>query len=265
MAAQPSPRPILWHLPTSHYAEKVRWALDYKRVQHDRHAPVSGYHMAVALVLTRGRSYTLPILELDGRRIGDSTDIIAALELRYPDPSLYPTDADERRRALELEDWFDEHLGPPVRRFALHALRSDHEQFDAVASQQVPAPFRRYRRLAGVYGRAYTGLRFRTVDERGAEEAREATLRALDRLESELGENEYLVGGRFTVADLTAASLFYPIVMPPEGPLRLDPPPALAELRNAIQDRRGYRWVNEMFALHRNKGASRPAGTHPGR
>jgi glutathione S-transferase len=76
-------------------------------------------------------------------------------------------------------------------------------------------------------------------------------LAALDRLESELGENQYLVGERFTVADLTAASLFYPLVMPPEGSLQLDPPPALAQVRNSVPNRRGYRWVNEMFARHR--------------
>jgi glutathione S-transferase len=79
-------RPILWHLPISHYSEKVRWALAHKGVEHDRRAPIPGYHMAVALALTRGRHYTLPVIELDGGRIGDSTAIIAALERRHPEP-----------------------------------------------------------------------------------------------------------------------------------------------------------------------------------
>ena len=48
---------------------------------------------------------------------------------------------------------------------------------------------------------------------------------ALDRLESELGVSEYLVGEEFTVADLTAASLFYPLVLPPEGPCSPGPRP----------------------------------------
>ncbi len=38
------------------------------------------------------------------------------------DPPLYPTDPVERRRALALEDWFDENLGPAVRRYVFHAL-----------------------------------------------------------------------------------------------------------------------------------------------
>lgn len=72
-------------------------------VGHERRAPMPGYHIGVALLLTRGRHYTFPVLELDGRRIGDSTAIIAALEERYPQPPLYPSDPAERERALELE------------------------------------------------------------------------------------------------------------------------------------------------------------------
>ena len=88
---------------------------------------------------------------------------------------------------------------------------------------------------------------------------------ALDRLESELGEGEYLIGDRFTVADLTAAALFYPLVMPPEGPLQMDPPPALADVRRSLEDRRGYQWVNQIFARHRQGGGSRErAGARAG-
>jgi glutathione S-transferase len=256
-------RPVLWHLPQSHYSEKVRWALDHKRVQHERHAPIGGYHIAVALFLTKGRHYTFPVIELDGRRIGDSTASIAALEQRHPDPPLYPHDPDERRRALALEDYFDERFGPAIRRFAFHALRSDPELFDELASQQVPPALRRYRRLAGAYARAFTGARFHTVDPRRADEARGDMLAALDRLESELGDDQYLVGGRFTVADLTAAALFYPLVLPPEGRLQLEPPQAVAELRDSLADRRGYQWVKAMFARHRARGAARAGAEVP--
>jgi glutathione S-transferase len=257
-------RPVLWQLPLSHYSEKVRWALDYKAVPHDRHAPIGGYHIAVALALTKGRHYTLPVLELDGRRLGDSTAIIAALEQRHPEPSLYPPDPQERQKALALEDWFDEHLGPAVRRYAFHALRGDRELFDELASLQVPPALRRYRRLAGTYARVFTGTRFQTVSPRRAAQARDATIAALDRLEAELGDNQYLVGERFTVADLTAAALFYPLVLPPEGPLQLEPPRTVAELRDALAGRRGFQWVNEMFARHRCKGASRAGAVTAG-
>jgi glutathione S-transferase len=256
-------RPVLWHLPVSHYSEKVRWALDHKAVQHDRHAPITGYHVAVALVLTRGRHYTLPVLELAGRRIGDSTAIIAALEQAYPDPPLYPADPDDRRRALALEDFFDEQLGPYVRRYAFHALRSDHDMFDELAADQVPAALGRHRRLAGAYARGFTAVRFKTVSDARAEEALAKVLAAFDRLESELGESQYLIGDRFTVADLTAAALFYPLVLPTEGPLQMEPPATVAGVRGSLQGRRGYRWVEETFSRHRARGAARAPSAEP--
>jgi glutathione S-transferase len=257
------PRPTLWHIPISHYSEKVRWALDFKGVEHDRRAPMVGYHIAVALALTRGRHYTFPILKLDGPPVGDSTAIIAALEARHPEPPLYPADPDERRRALELEDFFDERLGPAIRRFAFHELRGDRRRFDHVAAEEAPAPLARFGPLAGGYARAYTSLRFRVGSDRGAERAGRQVVAALDRLESELGDGDYLAGGRFTVADLTAAALFYPLVLPPEGPRRFDLPETFARFRQPLVERRGFRWVEEMFRRHRRRGASRAGAQRP--
>ena len=36
--AYPDSVPVLWQLQVSHYVEKVRWALDYKRIPHIRHS-----------------------------------------------------------------------------------------------------------------------------------------------------------------------------------------------------------------------------------
>jgi glutathione S-transferase len=106
--------PVLWHLKASHYNEKARWALDHKCVPHIRRAVTPPRHRAIAPRLNAGR--TFPVLVLDGVAIGDSTRIIEALERRYPEPPLYPADPDDRRRALELEAFFDKELGPDVRR-----------------------------------------------------------------------------------------------------------------------------------------------------
>src|SRR6185436_10982160 len=105
--------PILWHLKVSNYNEKVRWALDYKGVRHVRRAAVPGRHRAIAERLTGDR--TFPVLILQREAIGDSSRIIEALERRFSEPPLYPRDPMERSRALDLEDFFDEELGPHVR------------------------------------------------------------------------------------------------------------------------------------------------------
>ena len=117
---------VLWHLEISHYNEKARWALDYKGIPHERREPMPGLHGVRAMILTRGSQRRLPVLDLEGRRIGDSTAIIAALEDYRPEPALYPADRSERTRALELEDFFDEEpgTGRTAVRLALHAARS---------------------------------------------------------------------------------------------------------------------------------------------
>ncbi|MFL5865878.1 MAG: glutathione S-transferase N-terminal domain-containing protein [Thermoleophilaceae bacterium] len=251
---------ILWHLPISHYSEKARWALALKSAEHERRTAQAGMHIAVAMRLTRGRHYTFPVLELGGERIGDSTAIIAKLEERFPEPALYPTDPVERRRALELEDWFDENLGPYIRRFLFNQGRNDRDYFDEVVARMAPPALARHKRAYGVGARLFTALRFGAGSSRAAERARRRLLAALDRLEAELGDGRYLVGDRFTVADLTAAALFYPLVLPPEGPQVMNPvAPGWEEFRSPFKGRRGYRWVEEMFRRHRQPAATAPS------
>jgi glutathione S-transferase len=254
-----SRKPVLWHIPVSHYSEKARWALAYKGIEHERRAPPPGAHAAIALALTRGAHYTFPVLRLDGRNIGDSSAIIAALEERWPEPALYPADEAERRRALELEEWFDESLGPAIRRFAWHELYSDHERMARLSAGMLPAALRRIPGAdagAARFGSTWVRLRFRVADDEAAEAARQRTLQAFDRLEAELGDGDYLAGDSFTVADLTAAALLYPVAMPPEGPQYLpDPPPAFAAFIDSLRGRRGFEWVGEMFRRHRSPAA----------
>ncbi|HMC50365.1 MAG TPA: glutathione S-transferase family protein [Solirubrobacterales bacterium] len=247
-------RPTLWHISVSHYSEKARWALDHKQVPHRRRAvSIPGLHIPASMLLTGGASHTFPVLEIDGRAIGDSSEIIAALEERYPERPLYPADPERRRRALELEDFFDEELGPHIRLLAFHELSKDPERFEALIARTTPGPVARLGSGAVTYARTYTGLRFGVRDEGAAELGRAKILAALDRLEAELGSNEYLVGDSFSVADLTAAALFFPLVLPDEGPVPTDePPPAgMEDFRAPLKERPGYRWIEETFRKHR--------------
>jgi glutathione S-transferase len=248
---------ILWQIGVSHFSEKVRWALDYKGVEYERRAPMPSAHMAVALWLTRGRHKTLPIVQFDGETIADSTAIIGALEQRHPEPALYPSEPVERRRALDLEEFFDEELGPQIRQFAWHEVGKEPELYAEILRGAVPAPLRRLPgsdRVLGASGRAFTSLRYRASDDALAEESKTKVLAALDRVEAELDGREYLVGDAFSVADLTAAALFYPLVLPPEGPQDIRRAAAGFEaFREPLKDRAGYQWVAETFRRHRKR------------
>jgi glutathione S-transferase len=256
MSAQSRDKPVLWQIDISHYAEKVRWALDYKEVAHVRRSPLPGTHIPIALFLTRGAQPTIPVLEMDGRAIGDSTAIIAALDAKYLDRALYPVTPHDRSRALELEDWFDENLGPHARLLPFYELIQEPEVFAEVAAESVPGPLGKAKPVVGAYGRIYTSLRWGANKSEDAQRAREGIAAAFDKLEEELekGDGEFLVGDGLSVADVTAASLFYPIVVPPEGPLSPDlPRPAAFEsFRQRLSDRPGYRWVEETFRRHRH-------------
>ena len=53
--------PVPWQLHVSHYVEKVRWALDYKRIPHIRRSLLPGLHAVKTKRLT-GDTSTAPVL-----------------------------------------------------------------------------------------------------------------------------------------------------------------------------------------------------------
>jgi glutathione S-transferase len=246
---------VLWHIELSHYNEKARWALDWKGVPHERRVPMPGLHGARAALLTRGRSRRLPVLDLDGARVGDSTAIIAELERRFPQPPLYPEDPAELERALALEERFDEELAPAVRRLVwFHTLPDPDATAAALFTEPSPGRERMLRAIHPVARRAVS--HDYGVDAEGAAAAEATILAFADLVEAELGPSGHLVGERFSVADLAGAALFTPLVAPPGRPYA--PPslaPALQPLRDALEARPAGRWVHEMYARHRGTWA----------
>ena len=246
--------PILWQFTSSHFNEKARWALDFKRIPHLRHSLVPGFHINTVKRMTGQTS--VPVLKLGDEIINDSTRIIAALERVYPDPALYPADERERRRALELEDFFDEELGPYIRRWIFHLILPYPDFVRAAFVSHASLPARLAHRAMGPL---IVPLMKKQMDinPASAEIAYRKTLVAMDRLESELRPSGYLVEDRFTVADLTAAALFSPIVRPGEFPYKaaVSIPPPFAEAIAAVRNRKAHRWTLEMYRRHRGRSA----------
>jgi glutathione S-transferase len=256
--------PVLWQIKISHYNEKARWALDYKGVAHRRRAPMPLFAtLPIAWLLTRGK--TFPILRLDGWSIADSTRIIGTLEERYPRPPLYPADPVELERALALEEYFDEQLAPHVRRVVWQETMQDPRAFLATSLPDSGSIVRGGLRVTAPLAAPAVRRRYGATAE-NAREARERIVAAMRRLESEIGSSGYLVGDTFSVADLTAASLLTPILLPPEHPYppAVDFPESLRRFRGELEQMPGASWVFEIYRRHRGAsaeiGADQPRG-----
>lgn len=241
---------VLWHFPVSHYNEKVRWALDWKRIPHERRVLTFDY-LPRALLAT-GKP-TLPILFIDGKAVSDSTQIIERLEGLQPMPALYPSDRDTCARALALEDYFDEELGHAVRT-ALVGWAFSHEPALAARMLSVgmgDGPRRVMQRALPLFQPFYTwrhGIRRDNVDA-----AREQVQGVLDRIEREIQPSGYLAGDAFSVADLTAAALLAPIVQPQglEYPAEPDAQEALRSYRESVLGHPAATWARDIFERHR--------------
>lgn len=257
----PNAPPLLYQFTYSHNNEKARWALDFKRVPHVRRSFVPGRHAAPVKKMT-GQT-AVPVLVLNDKAIFDSTRIIAELERAWPEPALYPAVPKERERALALEDFFDEELGPYVRRWLFYLLLPYPSVIVAAFMGFVSPTQRLMIRAAFPFlrGRMKRSMNIYPAEARIA---RQKTVAGMDRLVGEVHPSGYLVGDRFTVADLTAAALLFPLVMPDEFPykLKVSLPQPVAKERDRLSAHPAFTWVREIYHRHRGTSAAidDPAG-----
>ena len=250
----PDDAPVLWQFRASHFNEKVRWALDWKGIPHTRRTLLPGWHIPRVLLMTGQKS--VPVLVIGGKAVADSTRIIEELETLRPDPPLYPADPAERRRALELEELCDEQLGPHVRRaFFFEVLDQSDFLVEIFGADEGAVTRGLYRALFPM-----TRMAMRVdmgINPGSAARSRDKVEKVLDQLDAELGSSGYLVGDRFSVADLTLAALLSPLVWPAEYSYPMPGfPEAVASWRATLASRPSFRWAAEMYRRHRGPSAA---------
>jgi len=100
------------------------------------------------------------------------------------------------------------------------------------------------------------------ISATAAANSRAKMVAAMDRLEREISPSGYLVGDRFTVADLTAAALFYPVPRPARFPYAMvadaDLPDSFREFVDSLARRPGGQWVAQIYRQHRGASAELP-------
>jgi glutathione S-transferase len=213
----------LYQLHWSHYVEKVRWALDHKNVEWsavdvDPFTKRQMQHLQCKLMLDSGREmYSVPTIHdhATGSVIGDSSKILDYLERTYPTPALYPLDATERNEVVRWTLWLDSTLGLAARRLGYTQIAVEYPAI--LASLFLPdkvgaGAFKKSvggSIIAGVLSRRFRFQHNRT--DRVFEELERCLLIAAQRVSS----GRYLVGERFTAADLTLAALSRPALLVP--------------------------------------------------
>ncbi|MGC9503446.1 glutathione S-transferase family protein [Baaleninema sp.] len=214
---------------TSHYCRKLRLALGYKGLDYGVENLTPGAHAFKLKPLTGLTTVPtlLPQLPDAPEAIGDSTQILKFLEIRYPDPPLTFDDADLNRQAWMLEDWFDESIGTATR-FVYYDFRAGEGQsIDSSWFSQL---------LVRVVRFQYS------ITPAAVALARDRLNLALSYLESRWQERPYLVGDRLSVADLAAAGLLSPLALIPHY-------------------RHNYPWLfDRLAAVHHQCGEALPPG-----
>ena len=120
----------LYQFAASPFCDKIRRVLRVKKVPFDvQEWPLT----EIGTISEKNPAGKLPILEIDGKCLGDSTDIALEIERRHPAPPLLPAAATERAQVLALEDWADESLY-----FYEMATRFGDEDFDKNVGKLLP-------------------------------------------------------------------------------------------------------------------------------
>jgi glutathione S-transferase len=161
----------LYTFPPSTNSRKVRIALLEKGLEFERvNIDLSKREQKNPEYLKIHPFGQVPALDDEGFILYDSTVINEYLEDEYPYPPLMPKDSEGRARARVLEDFRDTHFNPYFVQLIQEMRKPEGER-----------------------------------DAQRIDHARAEIIKALDRIENELGDKEYLVGS-FSLADIAFMS-----------------------------------------------------------
>jgi glutathione S-transferase len=195
------PEIVLHQWEISPFCGKVRRILEHKGLGYQT-VNYNGLRARKAAGLSKPG--TLPVIDYDGERVQDSTDIAEFLEQKHPTPALYPSDPIERAQAHFWEDWADESLywfevylrfaDPEPRARAIALLAEGRPSFERALMGSV------------MKGRFKKKLAAQGIGKLTGARVEQKFLGHLDALETLLGGKQWLVGDTRTIADIAVQS-----------------------------------------------------------
>jgi len=96
----------LHHFPLSPFCRKVRLSLAEKKIEVE--LIDTRYWEKTPELMRRNPAGKVPILQMDGKTLTESSAINEYLEERYPEPPLMPSRPDGRYEVRRLVSWFDD-------------------------------------------------------------------------------------------------------------------------------------------------------------
>lgn len=244
-------------IPISHYCEKARWALERIDIAYIEERHLQGFHYPRTCWVSGNPN--VPVLLDAGKVIVDSTAILRHLD-RYASPAmrLYPENTEDLKQVGQLEDLFDEVLGVESRRWAYFHFLPDSDLARRICAQGVPRMESALFTVAYPFLRLFAAWLLRPTAgnvKAGLDQCR----KIVQQVDGLLADGrQYLVGDKFSAADLSLACMMAPLVVPGEygvGLPELDELPA--EMRSVVLEFRGSptgEFVLRLFREHRPQG-----------
>jgi glutathione S-transferase len=185
----------IYQFEASPFCDKVRRVCRYKKL------PFVVQEVSLLGAAKYSSAKKLPVIDDDGTRVEDSTQIIQYLEEKYPAPALFPSDPVQLALCNVLEDWADESLyyydialhfsfAENAKRRAGHLLKHEKPWFRAMISPFVPALLRKAGEAQGA------GRRPREIILGDIE-------RHIGSIASLLGNQDFLVTPELSAADIS--------------------------------------------------------------
>jgi glutathione S-transferase len=239
----------------SHYCEKARWGLDRVALPYREEPHVPLLHR---LATMRNDGGTVPLLVHGDNRLVDSTAILVHADAVRGGELLYPRDPALRREVDALEERFDTKLGPHTRRWGYAHLLQETGLLRKLWSHGAPRLEGSLLPLLVPIARRLVRMGYRVSPDSGQRslERVRRVFREVDELLSD--GRRFLVGNRFTAADLTFAALAGAVLMPPEYSVPLPQPDELpAEMASVVRELRAHPAGAHGLAMFRDE--RRPA------
>ncbi|MFZ3193893.1 MAG: glutathione S-transferase family protein [Moraxellaceae bacterium] len=193
---------VLHQFEISPFCQKVAKALQHKGLAYSS-IDYNGLNAAKAQTLSKVGK--VPVLDIDGKRIQDSTKIARYLDQAYPDlPRLYPADPLQCAQVELWEDWSDE----AMYWYEVHFRVNNAEALTQAVDFSVAGRPAHEKVLAkpllkmGLKMQLY----FQGLGKINADDIEAEFLRHLDRIELVLAATGWLVGTQKTIADIAVAA-----------------------------------------------------------